>query len=207
MVECCVTSSISTDRNGGVRMSTRLHLGVSEQFSPSPGTVVTVRPGQPADEVLVAVIVGARELRKLLALRSGALKRLLASEQSDLGRLKELVCDAIADLSYLDRQMHLDYVSRALQPDFNLVWFRKVVSQLPETGKAFLTAFTKGSSAENAEVLYMWCTDLDRTIANYLDACSPDRGSISMMVSPQNGVSWRVKDRGTISIPLELCAG
>ncbi|MEX0974588.1 MAG: hypothetical protein WD024_04445 [Bacillota bacterium] len=207
MVEYRLTSLTSTDQNGGVRMSVRLHLGVLDQFSPSPGTVVTIRLDRPTDESLADVAISAHELRRLLALRRGALLLLLRSDQPNLSRLKELVGDAIADLSYLDRQLHLDYVSRALQPDFNLALFHRVVSVLPETGKSFMAAFRQEPSADNAEVLYMWCSDLDRTIMNYLDVCSPDRGSVSMMISPQNGVAWRVKQRETASMPLELCAG
>lgn len=207
MIEYDGVSSTSAYRNGGVRMSSRWHLGAFDQFSPSLGTAVTVRPDEPADENLSDVIIGAHLLRKLLALRRGALRLLLRSDQPSLSRLKELVADVVTDLPYLDKELYLDYISRALQPDFNLAFFGRVMSVMPKTGRSFLAAFREEPSADNAEVLYMWCTDLDRTISNYLDVCSPDRAYVSMTVSSGNDVAWRVKQRESVLVPLDLCAG
>lgn len=207
MIEWCVTSPTRINRNGGVRMSTRVRLGAPEPRFFAPGNVVTTRPDHPVDEVLATVIACDRELRKLLALRMGALKQLLAAGQSGLDGLKDLACEAIGDIPVLDRRTKIDFASRALQPDFNLFWFHRIVTHLPETGKAFLAAFSGEPSIENAEALYMWCTDLDRTIANYLEACSPDRGSISVTVRSESVMIWRTKSEKAASAPLDLCAG
>lgn len=208
MVEYNNVSNTGTYRNGGVLMSIRWYLGESESdqsFSSQPKMAVI--PDSAAAEIIKHASSGLPSLEALLSFRREALRMLLRSGEATLQGLVELVDETFADLPRLERQARDAYLSKAIEPTFDFPFFERVVTFLPETGKAFLEAFQKDPTAENAETVYAWSTDLDRTVSDYLTECSPNLHSISITVSTTRDYAWTPKRRPAVPVPLDLCAG
>lgn len=204
MIECSNTSHASTYRNGGVLMSCLWHVTKPDlpvTFDPA------VEPHQLESASLQRMMIGARTLHALLDLRRAALETLVSLGGKHLEGLEELISEALAELPLLERQLYGTFFAAALESTFDFSYFESVMSFLPETGKAFLRAFKQTPTLERAETLYMWCTDLDRTVMDYLRECSPSFGSVMMTISQAGYGPWITECRGTVAVPASLCAG